>query len=167
MGPSGGDEIRWDSSSKHTAAIEYANDQWNSLSSVAILPDDILHVEDLRWRDFDNEGDPRLGYYDCGVSPEIIRLNDARFDDHQHDNPTLDEVAKKATTTHELGHALRLDHSFLGNVMKKSNRDQVHFGSHDLDDYYDQWGLPPCGKVTGVPDPVLLPRADDIPIICS
>lgn len=46
----------------------------------------------------------------------------------------------RSTTTHELGHALGLAHSYGGQIMDSVPTSQITLGAHDQTDYHNLWG---------------------------
>lgn len=130
-------EIRYTESSKYDAAISYAVGQWNNLGRIAIRggqPNITLQIVD---------------YYDattstrgrcCGGDPDTMKLNTAQLDTPGCGGRTLSD-GQKSTVTHEFGHALGLDHSFLPNVMHTTctGARQLTPQSHDREDYFALW----------------------------
>jgi hypothetical protein len=72
------------------------------------------------------------GFTDAVATPLVIKLNSYYLDD---DSSTL----KQNTITHELGHALGLNHSYTGNIMYAYQTMQTALGSQDINDYDYMW----------------------------
>ena len=65
--------------------------------------------------------------------PDEIYLNRTYLDSY-----TPEEI--QSVTTHELGHALGLEHSYSGNVMSTEESGMTTLGGQDVADYRYLWG---------------------------
>jgi hypothetical protein len=133
-----GNEIRWGGTTQYSNAWENAVDVWNALristtSGVLISPDDILHYEDVTVSDvYDSDVDWSAQYEDYPILTDDIFLNEFFL---QNNNDTQ----RQNTCTHELGHALKLGHSYLNNVMYFQQTNQTELGIQDVGDYNSLW----------------------------
>jgi hypothetical protein len=80
--------------------------------------------------DFPNED--YVGQYSIESDPPFLSFNKPKLT-----NKTFAEIQNLAT--HELGHALSLHHSYLGNVMYYKNSTQTTLGTQDILDYNYCW----------------------------
>lgn len=135
-------EIRWDSSSSHGTAVNWANTKWNALGKVNIAPDDIWHYEDLHWSDVDRSDYTWVGQhthyaFDCCT-------DDIQFNNYQIRANSYGEYQIESVAVHEEGHALGLAHNTSDNtqVMQPCAACSGHNTpqSHDSQDYHELWG---------------------------
>lgn len=123
------DSTQWDDARNHAIGV------WNDLGRINIAPDDFWSVADVTFVDYTaNDGN-------CGLtSPaaEEIRFNNNAFN--------INTVGKnRSCATHEVGHALGLDHSYIDQVMDPcpvcpNPQYYAYPQSHDRDDYHERWG---------------------------
>lgn len=136
-------EIRWTSTTVLTAQRDYAIAQWNALGRINIAPDTPSTVANLRFEDVARPDKTWVGLYVCRWSRiDLIQFNLSNLFGASN-------AARQSTAIHELGHALRLDHSFLGQVMNPflQSPPLTTLQSHDRADYCALWGF-----VAGCPD---------------
>jgi len=125
-------EIRWGGSTTYSSQWNAGISTWNGLDPIDILPDTWWTYEDLTVSDVNRSDVGWVGRYINSVGSDDIELNR-----YYLDNDT--SAQKQNTTTHELGHALGLAHSFSGNVMYYAQTSQTALGSHDISDYNYLW----------------------------
>lgn len=125
-------EIRWDEESRYDDAILHANAVWNALGRVKIAPDKWNTVKDLEWKDTHRCDVTWVGEWVWNPGADNIYMNTCK----------LSNADPKAVASHELGHALGLDHSFASQLMGPvtGTCDCITPQDHDMADYYDRWG---------------------------
>lgn len=125
-----GMEIRYGGSTQYTTAQSHSFSTWNALGKVNIAPDTIWTYEDVTYNDYyDSSANAAFAYY----WPNPLGSDDIKFNQYHFDQFTTNE--QKKTATHELGHALGLDHSYYPNVMVQGQYSLTQLGSHDIADY--------------------------------
>lgn len=122
-------EIRYGGSTQYTTAQSHSIDTWNALGEINIAPDIYSTVEDLTYGDYNDTTTTTTGYYDH----DDYSSDHIMFNEHNMDANSLDQ--RKNTATHELGHALGLNHSYYPNVMYDYVTTITSLGSHDISDY--------------------------------
>lgn len=125
-------EIRWGGSTTYASQWNAGISTWNNLDPIDILPDTIWTYQDLTVDDVYEPNESWTGCYIYSIGSDDIELNTAKLDDDT-------SAQKQNTTTHELGHALGLDHSFSGNIMYYAQTSQTALGVHDQSDYDYLW----------------------------
>jgi len=131
-------EIRWDGATQYDTAWSNAINTWNDESDVLIAPDDFFHVEDLTVSDVYDDDVRWTAHYEDYSTPnyppwtDYIQLNEYFLEDNT-------DTQRQNTCTHELGHSLLLDHSYIGNVMYFEQTDQTILGTQDYSDYHSLW----------------------------
>jgi hypothetical protein len=96
-------ELRWEDRTRYDDARKYAISQWNALGRVPILRDSANTPKDLVFRDYRDFGSGILGNWEPRDGPDSINLNVCYMEKRG-------KSTKRATATHEVGHALRLAH---------------------------------------------------------
>jgi hypothetical protein len=127
-------EIRWNGGTAYRDQLNAAIATWNALGRINIAPDNIMTIEDLRILDVNRRDVDWSGiYFWSAVSADSVAFNRAFLVDAVN-------VHRQSIITHELGHALGLDHSIRGNVMASDPFNQVRLGPQDISDYRFLWG---------------------------
>jgi hypothetical protein len=128
-------EIRYDDHTKWDDSRNHGINQWNSLGSVDMRPDNAWTYTDLDIGDYD-ENDGRCGYYTYEPGADDVHLNTRYYNGYS-------DYVRRACTTHEFGHAYGLDHSYEDQVMDQCPVCSVVYNtpqSHDRDDWHQKWG---------------------------
>ncbi len=135
--------IRWEEYTRYDGARRFAIGQWNQLGGVSIWPDRPTTPTDLVFRDYRECGTGVIGSWEPRDGPDSINLNICYME-------KLGSTGKRATATHEVGHALRLAHPS-GNKQSEYWRKRsvmyhcsscVPFSApqaHDKSDYREIW----------------------------
>lgn len=130
-------EIRWDGSNLYSSARTSAITQWNSLNQIDIVPDDLLHVEDVHLSDVYRSDVAWVGLYTNMIGTDSIQVNNYYLDN--------DTAAQRTNVfLHELGHALGIgDHdspAYSSIVMYYMQTSTTAPQDHDITDYNNLWG---------------------------
>lgn len=129
-----GREIRWEGGTAYRDQFNAAIRTWNALGRINIAPDIIATITDLSVLDVNRRDVNWAGsYFWSPVSADTIAFNTAFLLNASNNR-------RQAVITHELGHALGLDHSIIGNVMVSGVWDQTRLGAQDISDYRFLWG---------------------------
>ena len=128
-------EIRWGGLTQYSNEWNAGIATWNALGLVNIAPDTIFTIEDLTVIDVNLSDVPWVGEWDPNSSPNTIKLNTFYL---YNDSPQ----EKQNVITHELGHALGLDHSPYGNIMYYTQTNLIALGTHDIWDYNAIYSVP-------------------------
>jgi hypothetical protein len=128
-----GGEIRWDGLTKYADQWYLAIGTWNALGKVDIATDTIFTISDLTVTDVDDSDVAWKGQTHPEIDNGTMQLNTYYLD---HDT----NAQIQNTITHEMGHALGLNHSFSGNVMVLYQTSQTTLGYQDCIDYQDLYG---------------------------
>lgn len=130
----GSKEIRWGGSTTYSNAWDAATSTWNALGAVNIAPDDIWHWEDLTLSDVTLSDVVWAGQYDPNGN-DSLKFNTFWMD-------SFTDGMKQNVVIHELGHALGLGHSYLGNTMYlevSPSNVTTTLGNQDITDYNYCW----------------------------
>jgi hypothetical protein len=136
-------EIRWKDGTRYDGPRAFAIKQWHALGRVPILRDTQATATDLVFRDFRDCGTGVIGYWQPQDGADSINFNICSMEKQSNS-------VRRATATHELGHALRLAHPSgskqSGHWRKRSIMyycsSCVPFTTpqaHDKSDYRDFW----------------------------
>lgn len=121
-----------------TYALEFdeAAENWNTLGSIAIASTTSTSDAEIMVYDIDRSDVVFVGQHQHNpffpVNKDKLFINKYFMSNLSHDG-------KVGVIMHELGHALGLAHSLVGNVMERVANSQTTFGTQDLYDYYYQW----------------------------
>jgi len=125
-------EIRWTASTTYMTEWSAAVATWSALSAIDIYSaTSSLDIDVFDY--FDSLADWVGAWAYEATTTDAILLNS-----YYLSSSTPSEVQN--VTTHELGHALGLDHSIFGNVMYYIQTPRIILGPQDLSDYEFQWG---------------------------
>ncbi len=135
-------ELRWEDRTRYDDARRYAISQWNALGRVPILRDSANTPKALVFRDYRECGSEIIGNWQSGEGPDSINLNVCYMEKHS-------KSVQRATATHEVGHALRLNHPSDKESEYWRKRSIMYFCSscvpfsapqaHDKADYREIW----------------------------
>jgi hypothetical protein len=134
-----GREIRWNAATVFMPQVNLAIADWNALETVRLAADTPSTGVDLRFRDVFRRDVSWVGIYNCYRDGAIERPDRIRFNRFFMDSMT--PAQKENVALHEIGHALGLGHSFLGNVLNPFVTSQTTLGTHDIEDYRVRWGF--------------------------
>lgn len=126
-----GDEIRWGGSTTYSTAWNSGVSTWNGLNPIDILPDVWWTWEDLTISDVTI---PFNGWN----AKYFPATDEIKFNTYYMSSRSASQ--NQNTTTHELGHALGLGHSYSGEIMYAYPTSQTALGTHDKSDYHSLWG---------------------------
>ena len=133
-----GREVRYEDSSKWDDARRWSIYRWRELGRLTIEFDTASTITDLTFGDYYAD-DGRCGFWDARTGSDVIRYNDRFFNRYS-------DTDRRACATHELGHAVRLAHSYSTQVMDSCPVSGCNSGgvytypqAHDKNDFYGIW----------------------------
>ena len=127
-------EIRYGGSTQWGDAKNHGVSVWDALGSVNVAPDVWNTIEDLTWSDVHRADVTWAGQFTCySGSADTIKLN-------EHYMTVYSTNQRRNVASHELGHALGLDHSYSGQLMYQYVSTVTYPQSHDIADYRSLWG---------------------------
>jgi len=124
-----GNVMEWTGSTTFTTAFSAGVDTWKQESKINIYY--VASSPDITVSDIDDEFTLWAGKY-------FYLTYELKFNQDKLRGQT--DALKQHVTTHELGHALGLDHSYAGNVMVDPSTSQTGLGWQDWRDYHYLWG---------------------------
>lgn len=128
-----GSEIRYEDHTSWDTPMNHAINTWDALGCVNIEHDAWNTITDLEFDDYTDSSTSTLAFYRTRTGADLINFNNHHFN-------TMTDSQRKKTALHELGHALRFDHTTTsGSVMRSGIISQTTLGSHDTSDYTNQW----------------------------
>ncbi|WP_225728867.1 MULTISPECIES: hypothetical protein [unclassified Nocardia] len=130
VGPAG-TQLGLFNTSKYTAEVENAVNQWNSKGGVTIVMPGVENPV-LRLIDVNRSDVQFVGQYDQGTQ---IQFNTYYMDQNDYRGPK-----DRNLVMHEMGHALGLHHSCEDNIMLSRVTPQTEFGPIDSSSYQAMWG---------------------------
>lgn len=127
------EEIRWGGASAYSSSWSSGVTTWNARGVINIAQDTVSTYEDVTISDVYNRSVSWAGQYSNQIGSDSIQFNSYYMSG-------FTSSKKQNVTTHELGHALGLDHSTSGNVMYRTVSTQTSLGAQDISDYHYKWG---------------------------
>ncbi len=127
------DAIYLTGTTTYTAELSLATTTWNNLGSITIASTtDPATIKIVDIQEVDGEDLFFTANYHRASNPDEIQFN-MYFMENISLNKRVNVI------THEFGHALGLNHSYIGNIMYQFVTDQTYVGNQDLFDYFDLW----------------------------
>ncbi len=130
-----GRQLTYTTSTVYSPELSAATTTWNSYGPIQIVP--ATTTPNISISDYNDQDVAETGYYSPTATTSIVALNSYFLT-----NDTLAQIQN--TITHELGHALGLDHSFTGNIMYFNQTSQAILGPQDKSDYDCLWVTAAC-----------------------
>ena len=128
-------EIRWWGGTIYGSQLSSGINTWNGLGKINIAPDTIYTLEDLTVSDYNDPQSSvwaRYGYV-WAYSTDLLQFNSYQMN-------LMTNSQKINSATHELGHALWLNHSITNNVMYYMVTWRTTLGTQDTYDYRTLYG---------------------------
>lgn len=130
-------EIRYEDYTQWNDSLTWAKDRWNEVGVIDVLPDSAGTITDLEIRDYSSSSDQLCGSAAQRGGADLISLNNYNYANYSTGQ-------RRACTTHEFGHTLKLDHSYTTQVMDPcpvcSPSVYTTPQAHDKSDYHSVWG---------------------------
>jgi len=123
-------QLRYTASTTYSSIATSSISTWNAQNRVNIVvatSTTDLSIEDVNYSDVAWKG----------AWDDISSPNKALLNTYYLNNSTTDQI--RNTITHEIGHALGLNHSYTGNIMYFAQSSQTVLGTQDIDDYKFVW----------------------------
>ena len=137
-----GNLLTYTSSTTYPTELANAIATWNNVSSSTVsIVAATTSPEDMTIYSSSRPDLAEDGHYLYQKNPliSVISLNSYFLDNSTN-------TQRQHTITHELGHALGLDHSFTGNIMYFNQTSQTNLGAQDLSDYKCLWVFKQCAS---------------------
>ena len=125
-------ELKWHASTTYSTEWLNAISAWNALGKITFASTTPSSTAYLKVVDIDEPDQDFTGRWAYFLDPDQLQFNLPKLV-----GGTSSSTQK--TATHELGHALGLDHSFFGNVMYYIQTTQTWLGNHDVGDFNYFW----------------------------
>jgi len=103
---------------------------WDALGKIAFSSSSILSAANINIFDVDDPDGCYTGFWSPEPEPDEIVFNTAF---------AQGGASTQKTATHELGHALGLDHSYINQIMFPINTTQTVLGIQDIEDFLYFW----------------------------
>lgn len=129
------EEILYSSASTtFTSELNDAVFTWNSENKINLISTSTLSAELIIQDDYAEDQ-----VYKGGFSKDVLSGDKDQLVLNTYYLNSDSSVERQHTITHELGHALGLQHSFTGNVLFHNQTIQTYLGPQDLTDYHYLW----------------------------
>ncbi len=136
-------EIRWKEYTRYDDARNYGISQWHRLGRVPIVRDSANTPTDVVFRDFRDCGSGTVGYWQPNAGADFINFNTCYMN-------KVSTLSKRASATHEVGHALRLAHPSGSRKSERWRKRSIMYycstcvpfsapRTHDKNDYRGIW----------------------------
>jgi hypothetical protein len=114
-----------------------ASSTWNALGKVSIVGTTTSSASVVEVQDTSETDGADLAFKGQWFGPNDEPANTIQLNRYYLDSESSAQIQN--TITHELGHALGLDHSYLGNVMFLGQTNRTSLGPQDINDYNYLW----------------------------
>jgi hypothetical protein len=128
-----GQLLYYSSGTSYGSEMNDAASTWNALGDLIIASTTSALSADVVVSDISSSS-PDYAWEGAWTPYPTSSLPSLRFNHYYTDPRSYDEIMHVAT--HELGHAIGLDHSFFGNIMNYYVTDKVDLGDQDKKDYF-------------------------------